>query len=355
MKNHSEYRGILRAFGHAFLCMICFIGLFVAVTACIELNEGLDPDGTAATDDTDDTDDPDDDDPVSSLCGGTGTVSDDETSTIGYSVAMDDDDTPPIDYNDVTIKACQAKTAHKLYGPELIAALKAKDFDKAECLIGKDADINYQDETGNTPLRQAVFAQNLLPNPFKLFANPPVLIGDDYVKLFLGKEDLCVNVRDHNGKTALMHVADEKVLFLSIIFKSFYELEGLDPTIKDKNGNTALWLAARSRIGTRFNNVLGVEGTIRNQISHTNNKGQTLLHAAAISLNLSTFNKPDLEVMIQKIGKLEGDFNAEDNQGNTPYSLVDGYNSGLANQVIRDEIDTLIKARDNPDGNTASR
>ena len=43
MRNHSENHGILRAFVHACLCVLCFAGL-LAVTACVEQIEVPDTD-----------------------------------------------------------------------------------------------------------------------------------------------------------------------------------------------------------------------------------------------------------------------------------------------------------------------
>ncbi|MBP7190379.1 MAG: ankyrin repeat domain-containing protein [Rickettsiaceae bacterium] len=194
----------------------------------------------------------------------------------------------------------------------LSLAIKQKQFDHAEKLIGFGADINLQYRDGKTLLRRAVdnndseLAQNLLTLGADVNASQDALPGAvseeklDILKILLewkGKEGKKAEVNDlyrinDDLGVGLLHVASvkKKPEMCELLVKN-----GADVNLKDSNGNTSLHIAAIQKdVNTTKTLVeLGADVNAKNQ------EGKDALYQAVKKRNLSL-----LKILLE--GKGEG-------------------------------------------------
>ncbi|KAH6902849.1 hypothetical protein BKA70DRAFT_1111921, partial [Coprinopsis sp. MPI-PUGE-AT-0042] len=149
-------------------------------------------------------------------------------------------------------------------------------------------------------------------SPIDHFTTPIHLIVWYHLPALLTLIDPLVNEQTKGGKSALILAALHNDADMAVLL---LKLDGIDVNLQDNEGNTALILSAG----------MGLPGVVkallfdpRIDINKRNKRGQTALHRALDGVSSSGHTKAALHL----IATPGIDFNAADNRGCTPLSLV---------------------------------
>ncbi|XP_062711316.1 uncharacterized protein LOC115254290 [Aedes albopictus] len=162
------------------------------------------------------------------------------------------------------------------------------------------ADVNAQDNNGNTPLLLAAGYGKL-----------------DMVKMLIGKDSKYsadYKIANADGQT-LIHLAaiGGNMEIVQMLIDDYTA----DVNVQDNNGNTPLLLAASNCKWEMVKMLIDKDSKYSADYKIANKKGQTLIHFAA-----KRGNKVIVQVLIDAYA---ADVNAQDNNGNTPLLLAAGY------------------------------
>ncbi|WP_375138233.1 ankyrin repeat domain-containing protein [Wolbachia pipientis] len=179
---------------------------------------------------------------------------------------------------------------------ELLKAAGRGDIDTVNDLINQGASVNATDQDGKTPLHCA--AKNS---------------HEEVVEALLGKDGIDVNLADKNKDTPLHSVLKKGNIDINVL-NALLRKEGIDVNLADKNKDTPLHsVLKKDNIDINvLNALLGAEGidvNIKDKLAE-----QTPLHWAVV--------KGHKEAVEALLGKDGIDVNIEDKHGNTPFKLA---------------------------------
>ncbi|WP_264705088.1 ankyrin repeat domain-containing protein [Wolbachia endosymbiont (group A) of Gymnosoma rotundatum] len=190
---------------------------------------------------------------------------------------------------------------------ELLEAAKSGNINEVNRLISEGASVNATDQNGNTPLHWA--AKNG---------------HEEVVESLLGKEGIDVNAQDRDNNTPLHWAA---VKGHKEVLEALLEKDEIDVNAQDKDNRTPLhWATGRDNV--EVVNVLIIKGA---DVNAQDKDNRTPLHFAA-----QNNNKEIVDALI----KAGADVNIKDEDGKTPLDLT-----------TNEEIKTLLQpAEESDDG-----
>ncbi|WP_265023276.1 ankyrin repeat domain-containing protein [Wolbachia endosymbiont (group A) of Epistrophe grossularia] len=196
---------------------------------------------------------------------------------------------------------------------ELLKAAGRGDIDTVNDLINQGASVNATDQDGKTPLHCA--AKNS---------------HEEVVESLLGKDGIDVNLADKNKDTPLHSVLKKGNIDINVL-NALLRKEGIDVNLADKNKDTPLHsVLKKDNIDINvLNALLGAEGIDVNIEDKYEKK--TPLHLAAQDNN---------QEIVEDLIRAGADVNKKDKNGDTPFDLA-----------TDDKIKTLLQpAEESDDG-----